>query len=220
MTSLNFEYMRQAMVDRQLRTVGVNDPAVVAALRAVPREVFVPQAQQALAYVDEDIALSGDRQLVQPMVTGRLLTYAEVSPGEKALVVGAAPGYAATLLDALGAQVTALEDQASLVAPMRQALAQAGAKSVTVVEGPLVRGWAAQAPYDLVFFDGAVEEVPQEILAQVAQGGRIVAPVINGAGICQLSVGRVAQGHVAFLNMADQSVSLLPGFARPRVFQF
>ena len=220
MTGLDFASLRQAMVDCQLRTVGVNDPAVVAALRAVPREAFVPQHQQALAYVDEDIQLLGDRVLPQPMGTGRLLTYAEVQTGDKALVVGAAPGYAAALLDALGAQVVALEEDAGLASQMRQALARVGAKAVTVVEGPLVQGWAESGPYDLVFFDGAVEDIPQTLIAQVAQGGRIVAPVINGAGMCQLSVGRVAAGHVAFLNMADQAVPLLSGFARPRVFQF
>lgn len=220
MTSLNFAMMRQAMVDRQLRTVGVNDPVVVAALRAVPREAFVPEDYQALAYVDEDIHLLDNRVLVQPMVTGRLLTYAEVQEGDSCLVVGAGPGYAATLLDALGARVVALEEVGALASQMRAAMARVGTKSVTLVEGPLTQGWAAAGPYDLVFIESAIAEVPQAILAQVAEGGRIVAPVINGAGICQLSVGRVAGGHVAFLNMADQAVPLLPGFARPHVFQF
>jgi len=218
-TSLDFNFMRDTMVDNQLRTVGVNDPLVVSALRAVPREAFAPKDQQALAYVDEDITLLADRVLVQPMVTGRLLTYAEINAGERVLVVGAAPGYAAALLHMLGAQVIALEEDAGLASQMRQTLAEQG-HAVTVVEGPLTQGWVSAAPYDLVFFDAAIAHVPPAILAQVAEGGRVVAPVVNEAGMCQLSVGRVSGGHVAFLNMADQSVPQLPGFARPHVFQF
>ena len=219
-TSLDFDYMRNAMVDRQLRTVGVNDPAVVAALRAVPREAFVPQSLQALAYVDEDIELLAGRYLSQPMVTGRLLTYAELVAGEKVLVVGAGTGYAAVLLDKLKAQVVALEEEPALAAQMRQALAKVGAKNVTVVEGALAQGCAAHAPYDLLFCDMAVEELPHGLLLQMAEGARVVAPVINSAGICQLSVGRVSAGRVAYLHMADQSVPALAAFARPPVFQF
>src|SRR5207253_7282701 len=129
---------RRAMVASQLRTTGVNDPRVIAAMGEVPRERFVPADRAALAYADALVPLADGRALSPPMALGRLLTAAELQGNERALVIGAGSGYAAAVLARLAGPVTALEADPALVATAREALAGTG---VDVVEGPLEAGW-------------------------------------------------------------------------------
>src|SRR5688572_12844073 len=154
MTEQNFEQMRRAMIASQLRTTGVNDPAVLAAMGAVPRERFVPEDKAAVAYADTMISLGGGRSLNSPMALGRLLDEAAPREGERALVVGAATGYAAAVLARIVGEVVALEEDPDLVARAREALS---GTSVKIVEGPLDKGHKKGAPYDLILIDGAVE---------------------------------------------------------------
>lgn len=208
---------RRAMVASQLRTNAVSDPRVVAAMGAVPRERFVSADRAAVAYVDTVTPLGGGRALNPPMVTGRLLTEARVAPGEAVLVVGAATGYAAALLDALGAKVTALESDPALAAAARAALADR--PNVTLVEGPLAEGWAAGAPYALIFVDGAVETISQALVGQTEDGGRIAA-ALNDRGVTRLAIGRRAGGGFGMVAFADAEAAPLPGFGAPAAFVF
>jgi protein-L-isoaspartate(D-aspartate) O-methyltransferase len=137
MTELSFEPMRRAMVASQLRTTGVNDPRVVAAMGEVERERFVPAERGALAYADAIVPLVNGRALNPPMALGQMLTAAELRGDERALVIGAGSGYAAAVVDRLTGSVTALEEDGTLAAMAREALAGTG---VTVVEGPLASG--------------------------------------------------------------------------------
>src|SRR5829696_7558887 len=116
----DFTAARQAMVDSQLRPEGVNDPALVAAMGAVPRERFVPQEARAIAYNDRAIPLGGGRSLSAPTSLGLLLTGMEPLPGDRALVVGAATGYSAAVLSAMGLEVTAVESSPELAATARE----------------------------------------------------------------------------------------------------
>lgn len=216
MSEQNFDEMRKAMVASQLRTTGVNDPRVIAAMAAVPRERFVPAERRALAYADTLVPLGGGRALNPPMTLGRLLTEAKLQGGERALVIGAATGYAAAVVARLAASVVALEEDKALLAFARKALAGSG---VALVAGPLAKGHPAGAPYDFVLFDGAVEEVPQAIVDQVADGGRIALAVVD-QGVTRLSVGRVAAGAFGATAYSDAAAAVLPGFARPRAFSF
>lgn len=217
MNDQSFETLRRAMVASQLRTTAVNDVRVIEAMGAVERERFVPASRRALAYVDTPVPLGDGRALNPPMVVGRLLTEANVVPTDKALVVGAATGYAAALLARLAASVVAVEGDAALVAEMRTALA--GVANVTVVEGPAAAGAADAGPYDLILIDGAVEQIPDALVAQLAPGGRIAAPVIDD-GVTRLTIARVAGGAVSFQRVADAEAAVLPGFERPRTFSF
>ena len=162
--------MRRAMVASQLRTTGVNDARVVAAMGAVERERFVPQACLALAYADALVPLGKGRQLNSPMALGLLLTEARLLGHERALLIGAATGYGAAVLALLVREVVALEEDEALAADAEAALAGTG---VTVVKGPLAKGWAAGAPYDFILIDGSVAQLPQAIVDQVAEGGTI-----------------------------------------------
>lgn len=215
MSSHDFEQMRRAMVASQLRTTAVNDPRVVAAMAAVPRERFVPREQAALAYHDRAVPLGGGRWLPAPMVLGRLLTEARTRPGQRALVIGAGSGYAAAVLARLVGEVIALEEDAGL-AQLAVGGAMAGARPV---HGPLAAGWPAAAPYDLILFDGAIEQVPPAIVDQLADGGRLAAPLVDG-GVVRLAIGRKAGGGFGLAAFADADAPVLPGFARPPAFTF
>lgn len=207
-----FEKRRGAMVDSQLRTTGVNDPAVLAAIRAVPRERFVPASRAALAYADAPVELAPGRWMIEPMVLGLLLTHARIDTHDRVLVVGAATGYAAAVIARLTPHVAAVEEDAGLAATAR-------ANGVAVEAGPLVAGWPAAAPYDVIFVDGAVAELPAGLLAQ-AEGGRVAAVVVGADGVGRATVGRVVGGTFAGTGFVETGAAVLPGFARAAKFVF
>lgn len=216
MTEQNYQTMRRAMVESQLRTVGVNDPRVVAAMDAVPREMFAPADRRATAYADAYIPLGNGRALNPPMTLGLLLTEARLDGSERVLVIGAASGYAAAVAARLAASVVALEEDSALAATARSALDGSG---VMLVEGPLAAGHSGGAPYDLVLIDGAVEQLPDALIEQVADGGRI-ATGLSEQGVTRLAIGRVIGGAVGFITFADAAIAPLPGFSAPRGFSF
>jgi protein-L-isoaspartate(D-aspartate) O-methyltransferase len=216
-TDQGFETMRQAMVASQLRTNAVSDPRVVAAMARVPRERFVPEQRRALAYVDIAVPLNGGRALPPPMVLGRLLTEARPGSADRALIVGAATGYSAAVLASLVASVTALEEDAALVGRARELLA--GEERITLVEGPLTRGWPETAPYDLILVDGAVEQLPPALVEQLAPDGRLAAAIVE-RGVTRLAVGRRAGSDLAMAAFADAAAPPLPGFEPVAGFRF
>lgn len=217
MTEQNFHAMRQAMVASQLRPNAVDDPRVIAAMDAVPRERFVPAERAAIAYVDTAIPLGDGRALNPPMALGRLLTRAEVAPADSVLLIGAATGYGAAVLARLAARVVAVEADAALVAQATAALADAA--NVAVVTGALAAGHGAGAPYDLIVIDGAVAEVPEALVAQLADDGRLVTGLVED-GVTRLAIGRRGGTGFGLDAFADADTVLLPGFDKPPIFRF
>ncbi|KQM19789.1 protein-L-isoaspartate O-methyltransferase [Sphingomonas sp. Leaf24] len=215
-TRPDFEAMRHAMVVSQLRTSAVSDPRVVDAMGEVPREAFVPASQAALAYRDAPLPLGGGRAINPPLITGRLLVAADIRPTDHVLLIGAAMGYAAAVLARLAASVVALEEDARLAGSARDAIADA---KVTLVEGPLNAGWAEAAPYDVIIIDGAVDAVPDAIADQLAPGGRLTTGLVD-RGVTRLALGRRSEGGFGLVDFADLDCVELPGFARPKTFQF
>lgn len=210
---------REAMVVSQLRTTKVNDPALVAALKAVPREQFVPDDRRASAYADEDVPLGAGRVLLQPLTLARLLNEAEIRAGNKVLVVGAGSGYACAVLGTMGADVTGLEPDAALAARARSALAAAGHSAVTIVEGALDAGYPAGGPYDAIVVNGATEFLPQAWAGQLAADGVVVA-ILNQDGVGRGIVARAVGGAFGSDAFMDAFTQVLPGLARPVTFQF
>jgi protein-L-isoaspartate(D-aspartate) O-methyltransferase len=151
-----------------------------------------------------------------PIATGKLLTTAELRADDHVLLIGAAGGYTAAVLAELVADVVAVEVDPLIAAAARTALA---GMSVTLVEGPLEAGHAAGAPYDVLIVDGAVEQLPDALIAQVKVGGRVVSGLAD-RGITRLASGRRSEGGFALLPFADIDCVVLPGFARPRSFTF
>jgi len=209
-TEQNFSSMRTAMVESQLRTSDVDDQSVIAAMAHVAREDFVPAERRAMTYVDRPIPLGNGRALNPPLVVGRLLKEAQVKAGEKVLLIGAATGYSAALLAQMGAQVTAVEEEGG---------AEIAVAGVTVVRGALNAGAAAGAPYDVLFVDGAVAEVPAALVQQLADGARVVTGVVE-RGVTRLCSGRVVAGTVGLSSLTDIEMVVLPGFAAPETFVF
>ncbi|MFZ3483258.1 protein-L-isoaspartate O-methyltransferase family protein [Sphingomonas sp. 3-13AW] len=215
--TLRFEEMRAAMVASQLRTSAVDDARVVKVMGEVPRERFVPADLRAIAYYDRDVALGNGRAMNAPLATARLVNEAEILSTDRVLLVGAATGYTAAVLAGLAGSVVALEEDATLAAQAREALAGIG--NVTVVEGPLVEGWAQGGPYDVIVIDGAVESVPEAIVQQAKIDGRITTGLID-RGVSRLAAGRRSEGGFGLADFADVDCVALPGFAKPPTFQF
>lgn len=208
----DYRAAREAMVDSQLRPQGVNNPAVLEAMAAVPREQFVAQGSRPLAYSDRSAPIGGGRSMSSPTVLGLLLTELAPVAGERALVVGCGTGYSAALLKAMGIEVTGLEQDAKLATEAR-------GDGIEVVEGPLEDGWKKGAPYDLILIDGAIEHIPDAIIAQLTPAGRLGTVLIE-RGISRLVVGRRAGEGFGLHSLADAGAAPLPGFARPRGFAF
>ncbi|BAV64830.1 protein-L-isoaspartate O-methyltransferase [Sphingobium cloacae] len=198
------------MVESQLRTSDVDDPRVIAVMARVPREDFLPAERRAMAYIDRAVPLSGGRALNPPLATGRLLKEAQVEAGDKVLLIGAATGYSAALLVELGAVVTAVEEEGG------PEIAVPGA---TVKRGALHAGATDGAPYDVLFIDGAVQDVPAALVAQIAEGGRVVTGLVE-RGVTRLCSGRVVAGALGLVRLADIEMVVLPGFAAPERFTF
>ena len=195
---------RSRMVDSQLRPNKVTDSRVLGAMRALPRERFLPPALAARAYADQAVALPGGRCLMEPMVLARLVQLADPQPGERVLAVGAGTGYGAAVLAACEAAVVALEQDEDLLRIARAALAEA-APSVHLVSGPLATGWRAAAPYDLVFIEGGFSQVPAAIAGQVRpQGGRLVG--------VRVAAGRIGQAVWGERTGPTSAISLRPAF--------
>jgi protein-L-isoaspartate(D-aspartate) O-methyltransferase len=203
---------RAAMVDSQLRPEGVNYPPVAEAMAAVKREDFVADEARDLAYIDRTVSIGGGRLMSPPVVLGKLLTEMAPVAGERALVVGSGTGYSAAVLKEMGLRVTALECSPSLAARAREL-------GIETVEGPLEEGWAKDAPYAMILIDGAIEHIPEAIIAQLADHGRLGTALID-RGVSRLAVGRKAGGGFGLHTLADSGAAALPGFSRPRVFTF
>lgn len=208
----DYSAARAAMVDSQLRPQGVSDPAVLQAMATVPREQFVPDHSRPLAYVDRAVAIGPGRFLSAPAVLGQLLTQMAPERGQRALVVGAGTGYSAALLAAMGLDVVAVESAPDLAGKAREL-------GVEVIEGPLEAGHRAGASYDQVLIDGAVQLIPDAIIAQLADGGRLGTALLD-RGVTRLIVGRKSGGAFGYLSIGDAGVPALPGFTRAKAFTF
>jgi protein-L-isoaspartate(D-aspartate) O-methyltransferase len=152
------------------------------------------------------------RFLSAPAVLGQLLTQMKPERGQRALVVGAGTGYSAAVLAAMGLEVAAVESDAVLAGAARD-------QGVEVIEGPLEKGLADAAPYDHILIDGAVEYIPDALIDQLADGGRL-GTAITDRGITRLTIGRKAGDAFGALSVGDAGVPALPGFQRPRAFTF
>lgn len=210
---------RRMMVDGQVRTADVTNQDLIAAMQAVPRELFVPPDLAGQAYLDRDIPLGKGRALLKPMVLAKLIQAAQVGAGDTVLDVGCATGYSSAVLSRMVGSVVALEEDASLAHQAEQALAAAGATSVVVATGPLMAGWPAAAPYDLILLNGVTEVLPETLGRQLKPDGRL-ACVFGRGPTGKAMMYRVAEGRLAGRPIFDAAGPLLPGFAAPEVFVF
>jgi protein-L-isoaspartate(D-aspartate) O-methyltransferase len=221
---LDFAKARRMMVDCQLRTFDVNDLAVLAAFDEVPRERFVPPGRESLAYMDQDLPVSdgrgsGRRFMLAPMVLARMIQALELAPGDKVLDVACGLGYSSAVLARLGCAVIAREEGEDVAVQLRRHLAGAGVAGVTVAAGPLDRGYPDAAPYDGILVNGAVERRPEELLRQLADGGRLIC--VEGRGRSARATVFVRSGDAyGSRPLFDAAASVLPAFRAEPGFVF
>jgi protein-L-isoaspartate(D-aspartate) O-methyltransferase len=215
----DFAATRINMVENQVRCNAVTDQGVIAAMSSVPRELFVPEAARGIAYMDEDVRVSGGRYLLQPRTFAKLCQAAEVTSADRVLDVGCATGYSSAVLAQLAGSVVALEEDAELAKAATAALQNLGVANATVVTGPLNEGAAKQGPYDVIFLNGSLPDRPEKLFEQLADGGRLVA-VIGASPSGHAHVFVKADGVVGGRIVFDASARPLPGFAVAESFVF
>jgi len=220
---IDFAAARRMMVDGQVRTADVTDPRILSAMLDVPRERFFPEDKASLAYLDLDVAVSeaGEpvRRLLKPMVLAKLIHAADVAETDRVLDVGCATGYSTALLGRLAHSVVGLEEDAALARQASGMLGGAGVTNAKVMSGPLVKGWPAEGPYDLILLEGATETVPMALVEQLAVGGRL-ACVLGRGQPGKAMIYRRTEGDLSGRAVFDAAAPLLPGFAKPQEFVF
>jgi protein-L-isoaspartate(D-aspartate) O-methyltransferase len=213
-----YQSVRLNMVESQVRPNKVTDPAILDALLAVPRELFVPASLRGIAYVDEDVPLGNGRYLMEPMVFARLLQFAEIGSGDSVLDIGCGLGYSAAVMARIARRIVAIEDDPELLPRARALLADVA--NATLVETPLAGGCPQHAPYDVILLGGAVAAVPPAIAEQLGEGGRLLTVLHPQHGMGKAVLLTRRDGVLGRRVIFDAGTPLLPGFAPQPEFVF
>lgn len=218
MIAQKYAVARRHMVLSQLRPNRITDDRVAEAMDTIPREEFVPKELRGVAYLDEDLEIANGRYLIEPRVFARLLQEAAVAPSDVVLDIACGTGYSAAVLGHLAAAVVAVESRPELVVAASETLARLGADNVAVVEGPLDQGNAKQGPYNIIHINGALTEVPESLLKQLADGGRLICVIGTNPGVA--TVYQRVGDDVFPRPVFDAAVPPLPELMRAARFEF
>ncbi|NTJ64224.1 protein-L-isoaspartate O-methyltransferase [Agrobacterium rhizogenes] len=216
---MDFEAARVKMVENQIRTTDVTSHSVLNAFFAVPRENFVPEKSKLLAYVDCDIEVAPGRFLMEASPLAKLLQLGAITKDDKVLDVGCGTGYVSAVLSLVAGKVIALESNEELAAQAKANLAAFGYDNVTVVGGDLEKGHAGNAPYDVIFLNGSIEQLPQGLLDQLGEDGRLIT-VIGYGHAARATVFMRERGAFSENVFFNASIKPLPGFAKAKEFVF
>jgi protein-L-isoaspartate(D-aspartate) O-methyltransferase len=217
---MNIEQARFNMIEQQIRPWDVLDQDVLTLLTQVRREAFVPEAQRALAFVDTQVPLPAGQFMLEPKIEARLLQELEVGREDRVLEIGAGSGYMAALLASCAQRVTTLEIVPELAALARENLRRAGVVNAKVVEADGSAGLAGEAPFDVILLSGSVAEVPQALLAQLKEGGRLAAIVGQQPVMQALLITRTGPNAYQREELFDTVAPRLSGFGEPTRFNF
>lgn len=212
-----FAARRVMMVDTQVRPSDVTKFPIIDAMLSVPRETFVPDDRREAAYVGENLPLAPGRVVLEPRTLAKLLDALDLQPGELVLTVGCGLGYAAAVIARLAETVVAVEEDETLAADAQRILSEEGVDNAVVVTGKLAEGAAKCAPYDVITVEGGVELIPDAVLAQLKEGGRIGAVFMDGA-VGTVRVGYKTEGRMTWRPMFNATAPVLPGFRKARGF--
>jgi protein-L-isoaspartate(D-aspartate) O-methyltransferase len=212
---------RHNMIENQIRANKVTDPRILDAFERVPRERFVPRGLQGIAYADEDLHIGGGRYLIEPMILARLLQDALPDEHDVALDIGCGTGYSTAILSRLVSTVVAVEENQALVDGANQTLAELEFDNAAVVKGALASGFAKQQPFSLILIAGGVGHIPDGLLSQLSDHGRLMTVLYDGSG----AVGRAVcvektRSGVSRRIVFDASTPMLPGLAKEPGFVF
>ena len=217
---MDFTLARRNMVESQLRTNRVTSPQLLLAMGELPRERFVPASMETLAYVDDDIPIGNGRFIMNPMVLGRLLEAAVIKPSDVVLVIGCGMGYSAAVIAKLASTVFALEHERKLSTNAATELANLALDNAVVIEGRIDRGYPDQSPYDVILIDGAVAKIPQAIIEQLAEGGRLVTIIDADLPVGRATLMKRRNNIISERTLFDAVVRTLPSFKAKVGFVF
>lgn len=223
MTLQNFQKARENMVLSQLQPSGIVTERVMAAYQTVPREMFVPNALRGVCYLDDDIHLGGGRVLMEPLLHGLMVQDAGLKMGDKCLDIGGGTGYSASILAYLTGWVVAVEQEEKLLQEANNHLKTLGLQEkVMPIVGDHADGYSAGAPYQFIFINGAVADIPVSLLSQLAEGGVLYAVLMpKDAGIGQVvAVRRDKSGFVSQTILGEGVTSYVPGLEPQKNFVF
>jgi protein-L-isoaspartate(D-aspartate) O-methyltransferase len=215
----DYALQRSNMVETQVRTNDVTDPRIHAAMRSVERERFVPAAKRALAYTDLPIEVVHGRFLSDPRTFAKLLQLAAIRATDSVLDVACATGYSTAVIAQLAKRVAGLEQDADLVRTASELVRSCGVLNASLVQGGLAEGCRQEAPFDVIYINGAVEVVPDSLLNQLGEGGRLVA-VMRSDGQSRARLFTRENGNVGCREDFDSGVPLLVGFRKTVGFVF
>lgn len=213
----DFVRLRTAMVDTQVRPNDVTRYPVIEALLAIPREDFVPDALRAAAYAGNDLPLAEGRVLLEPRTQAKMLDALAIGPDDFVLDLGCGLGYSAAVIARMAEAVVAVEEVEGMAAQAQERLSQAGVDNVAVEAGPLAKGAARHAPYDVIIVEGAVEQIPDALADQLKEDGRIAAIFAEGA-VGVVRIGRKTDGRIYWRDAFNAGAPLLAGFNRAEAF--
>lgn len=212
----DFAARRVMMVDNQIRPSDVTKYPVIAAMLAVPREAYVPADRREAAYVGENLAIGGGRTMVEPRTLAKLLDALNIQRDELVLNIGAGLGYSAAVIARMAEAVVAVEEE-GLAAEAQAAFGDQRVDNVAVIAGALASGAAKHAPYDVIFIEGGIEVLPDALVAQLKQGGRIGCLFMEGA-LGTARIGTKLGDGIVWRDAFNAAAPVLPGFERKAEF--
>lgn len=219
---IDYAAARKNMVDCQLMTNGISSPEIINSFSSVPREVFVPESCLGAAYLDEDIRMSNDTFLIEPVIHARMLQHIKPDMEESALVVGDYTGYGAAVLANLVSTVVTLEESIGGLDNARAHWDGLEFCNIAIVQGKASMGEPAHAPYNLIFMQGAVAQEPRTLLDQLDVEGRLVCvfrPDVRSVGrICVFK--KLKDGDVSRQCFEDAATPYLAGYEPEKRFVF
>lgn len=214
----DFSARRTMMVDTQVRPSDVTKFPIIEAMLSVPREDFVPASQREAAYMGENIELSDNRVILEPRTLAKMLDVLDIGQDELVLDIGAGYGYSSAVIAHMAQAVVALEEDNALVEEAKDALVAANADNVVIEHGSLVAGAAEHGPYDVIIIQGGVSHLPQAIISQLKEGGRIACLFMEDA-LGEVRIGYKMDEHISWRRSFNAGAPVLNGFERHIGFQ-